>query len=202
MKLKRKITNVIIMKIVATLLLTLSVSYSSIGQITTDYDKSVDFSQYMTFNFAGWQEGTTDKLNQLDAKRILTALTKELNGRAILMDPSTPKMMMVLFLVLDDKTSTTAYTNYTGGMGYGMGRVGWGAGVGGMGMGQSTTTYSESDYTAGTFVIDFYDSESKKLIWQGILQKTVTENPKKREKKIPKAITKMMKNYPIKPVGK
>jgi hypothetical protein len=189
-------------KIAVTLLLILSVSYLSIGQVTTDYDKSVDFSQYMTFNFVGWQEGTTDRLNQLDAKRILDALMKELNGRGILMDPSTPKMMMVLFLVLDDKTSTTAYTNYTGGMGYGMGRVGWGAGVGGMGMGQSTTTYSESDYTAGTFVIDFYDAESKKLIWQGILQKTVTENPKKREKKIPKAITKMMKNYPIKPVGK
>ncbi len=103
-------------KIAVTLILTLSVSYLSIGQVTTDYDKSVDFSQYMTFSFVGWQEGTTDKLNQFDAERILTALTKELNGRGILMDGSTPKMMMVLFFVVDDKTSTTAYTNYTGGM--------------------------------------------------------------------------------------
>jgi hypothetical protein len=189
-------------KIGTILILTLSVSYLSLAQVTTDYDKSVDFSQYMTFDFVGWQEGTTDRLNQLDAKRILDALMQELNGRGILMDGSTPKMIMVLFLVLDDKTSTTAYTNYTGGMGYGRGGVGWGAGVGGMGMGQSRTTYSESDYTEGTFVIDFYDSETKKLIWQGILRKTVTEKPKKREKKIPKAIAKLMKNYPIKPVGK
>ena len=189
-------------KIVSTLILTLSVSYLSVGQVNTDYDKSVDFSQYMTFKFIGWQEGTTDRLNQLDAKKILTALTKELNGRGILMDESTPKMMMVLFLVVNDKTSTTAYTNYTGGMGYGMGRVGWGAGVGGMGMGQSTTTYSENDYEVGTFVIDFYDSESKKLLWQGILKKNVTENTKKREKKITKAIAKLLKDYPVKPLGK
>jgi hypothetical protein len=189
-------------KIAAILILTLSVSYLSIAQVNTDYDKTVDFSQYMTFKFIGWQEGTTEKLNQLDAERILTALTKELNGRGILMDGGTPKMMMVLFLVVDHKTSTTAYTNYTGGMGYGMGRVGWGAGVGGMGMGQSTTTYSENDYEAGTFVIDFYDSESKKLLWQGILKKNVTENTKKREKKITKAIAKLLKDYPIAPLEK
>ena len=189
-------------KIAAILILTLSVSYLSVGQVNTDYDKSVDFSQYMTFKFVGWQEGTTDRLNQLDAEKILTALTKELNGRGILIDGSTPKMVMVLFLVVDDKTSTTAYTNYTGGMGYGMGRVGWGAGVGGMGMSQSTTTYSENDYEVGTFVIDFYDSESKKLLWQGILKKNVTENTKKREKKITKAIAKLLKDYPVEIVKK
>ena len=189
-------------KIAAILILTLSVSHLSVGQVNTDYDKSVDFSQYMTFKFVGWQEGTTDRLNQLDAKKILTALTKELNGRGILIDGSTPKMVMVLFLVVDDKTSTTAYTNYTGGMGYGMGRVGWGAGVGGMGMSQSTTTYSENDYEVGTFVIDFYDPESKKLLWQGILKKNVTENTKKREKKITKAIAKLLKDYPVEIVKK
>ena len=189
-------------KIAAILILTLSVSHLSVGQVNTDYDKSVDFSQYMTFKFVGWQEGTTERLNQLDAKKILTALTKELNGRGILIDGSTPKMVMVLFLVVDDKTSTTAYTNYTGGMGYGMGRVGWGAGVGGMGMSQSTTTYSENDYEVGTFVIDFYDPESKKLLWQGILKKNVTENTKKREKKITKAIAKLLKDYPVEIVKK
>ena len=103
------------MRKLAVIILTLSVSYVSRGQVTTDYDKSVDFTKYMTFDFAGWQEGTTERLNQLDAERILIALTKDLNGRGIFMDGSTPKMIMVLFLVVDHKTSTTAYTNYTGG---------------------------------------------------------------------------------------
>ena len=58
-----------------------------------------------------------------------------------------------------DKTSTTAYTNYTGGMGYGRG-MGWG-----MGMGSASTSYSEEDYKEGTIVIDFYDEQSKKLIF-------------------------------------
>jgi hypothetical protein len=84
-------------------------------------------------------------------------------------------------------------------MGYGYGRWGWG---GGYGMGSSTTSYSEDDYKEGTVVIDFYDSGTKNLVWQGILTKTVTENPQKREKTIPKAVNKLMYQYPVKPIKK
>jgi hypothetical protein len=49
-------------------------------------------------------------------------------------------MVVSLFVVVDQKTSTTAYTNHYGMGGYGYGpRWGWYGGSG-MGMGQSTTT--------------------------------------------------------------
>lgn len=68
---------------------------------------------------------------------------------------------ITLYIVVEDKTSTTAYTNYVGGMNYG-GRWGWGTGMGG-----ATTSYSQDDYKQGTFVVDLYDAGTKKLVWQG-----------------------------------
>jgi hypothetical protein len=112
-------------------------------------------------------------------------------------------MMVSLYLVVKNEKSTTAYTDYTGGMGYGMGPGAWGFGYGGMGMGMgtATTSYDTYNYQEGTFVIDAYDETSKKLIWQGIYKGEVAK-ANKRGKTIPKNISKVMKNFPIKPVGK
>jgi hypothetical protein len=99
--------------------------------------------------------------------------------------------------VVDQKTSTTAYTNYYGGAGYGYRRGGWG-----WGSGHTTTTYSESDYLQGTLIMDVFDNESKELIWQGVATGTVKEKPEKREKSIPKTVGKLMKKFPIEPLGK
>jgi hypothetical protein len=48
-------------------------------------------------------------------------------------------------------------------------------------------------------VIDFYDEQSKKLVFQGTLQTEVNEKAKKREKSIPKNVAKLMKKYTMKP---
>ena len=53
------------------------------------------------------------------------------------------------------------------------------------------TTYSENDYEVGTFVIDFYDPESKKSLWQGIIKKMLQRIPRKERKKLPK----LLRNY-------
>ena len=108
-------------------------------------------------------------------------------------DNEIPDMMVVLFLVINQKTSTTAYTNYYGGAG----RGGYRRGAGGWGGGHSTTNYSENDYLEGTLVMDVYDAQGKNLIWQGVATGTMKENHKKREKSIPKAVSKLMKKFPI-----
>ena len=170
-----------------------AVNYTD-AQVNSDYDKTVDFSKYKTFTFKGWEKNSDQQLNDLDKNRILDAFKSEFDSRGLKADNDNPDMAVTLFIVLDDKTNTTAYTNYTGGMGYG---AGWGYGAG---MGSSTTSVSTYDYVEGTLVIDFYDEETKKLIWQGTLEDTVNEKPKKREKSIPKNVAKLMKNYPVKPL--
>ena len=131
---------------------------------------------------------------------ILESFKAEFTARGMTYKESDADAIVTLYIVIDNKTSTTAYTDFNGGMGMG---YGYGAGFArpawGWGMGSATTTYSEEDYQVGTFVVDVYDTKSKKLIWQGVSQKTINENASKRAKTIPKGVTKIMKNYPVKP---
>jgi len=141
-------------------------------------------------------------INDLDKERLHKAFTEEFAARGMTYDQDNGELVLTLFLVVDKKTSTTAYTNYNGGMGYGgygMGGVGYRGAGWGWGMGSSTTSYQENDYEVGTFVIDAYDATSKKLIWQGTLVKTLNSNASKNEKGIPKSVSKLMKKYPVKP---
>lgn len=173
---------------------------SSFSQVTTDYDRSVDFTKYKTFSFAGWQKDSDKALNDLDKTRLQNAFKTEFTRRNLKIVEDNADALVSLFLVIDNKTSTTAYTDFNGGMGMGVGR-GWGMGVGGIGLGSATTTYSEDDYEEGTLVVDVYDASTKKLIWQGSSQSTVKDKASKREKTIPKKVKKLMNKYPVEPVN-
>jgi len=179
---------------------TLLTSVQFFAQVRSDYDNTVDFNKFKTITFLGWQDNSDQLINDLDKKRILDSFGKEFEMRKLIFVEQGGDLAVTLYLVIDQKTSTPEHTNDTGGMGYG-GRwgYGYGMGYGGMGMGSATTTYSENDYNVGTFVVSVYESESKTLIWQGISTKTINENPKKREKTIPKGVKKLMKKYPVQP---
>jgi len=165
-------------------------------KVTFDSDKNAVFTNFKTITFLGWQEGSEKLLNDLDKERMRGAFVNEFKARNMEKGGEDADIAITLFLVQEQKTSTTAYTNYYGGAGGygGYGRGGWG-----WGNGYSNTTYSESDYVQGTLVMDVYDNSTKKLIWQAVASKTVNENPKKREKSIPKAVAKIMKKFPIQP---
>ncbi|MEH0158402.1 DUF4136 domain-containing protein [Limibacter armeniacum] len=174
------------------LLVLLFFSLISSAQVKSDYDKDTDFSKYKTYSFEGWQKDSDQQLNDFDKERIQNALKSEFDKRGMTLIEGDADAKIALYLVLDKKESTTAYTDFMGGMGYGP-RWGWGMGAGGM----ATTTYSENDYLEGTLVVDMYDSQNNDLKWQGVLTTIANEKPKKREKSIPKKIKKLMKKYPI-----
>lgn len=163
------------------------------AQVRSDYDKNTDFAKYKTYTFKGWEKDSDQQLNDFDKERITDAFKSELVARGLTPSESDPDVGITLYVVVAERTSRSAYTNYNGGMGYGR-SWGWGAG-----MGSSTTTYSERDYRVGTIVIDFYDEGTKGLVFQGTLQTEVQEKAKKREKTIPKNIAKLMTKYPVKP---
>lgn len=185
---------------IATFAILLMAGCSSV-KVHSDQDDSVDFSQFKTFQFLGWAEESDKILNDLDKDRIQKAFAAEFDKRNLKYVESNGDMAVSLFIVVDKKTSVTAYTNHmgTGGWGYGAG-WGWYGGYGGIGMGTSTTTYSENDYLEGTLVLDVYDTDSKKMIWQSVGQKTIEENPKNRERNVAYVAEKIMKPFPIEPV--
>ena len=178
----------------------LMVAGCSSVKVHSDQDDSVDFSKYKTFEFLGWADESDKILNDLDKDRIQKAFAAEFSNRNLQFVESNGDMAVSLFVVVDKKTSVTSYTNHMnmGGWGYGAG-WGWYGGYGGVGMGTSTTTYSENDYLEGTMVVDIYDTDSKKLIWQSVGQKTIEENPKNRERNVAYVAEKIMKPFPIEP---
>lgn len=172
--------------------------------VKSDYDKEADFSKYKTFEYYGWQEDSDKILNRFDKERIESALGDEFSKRGLKLVTENGDMVVSLFIVVDQKTSTTAYTNHNnmGGYGYGGGGFygGYGYGYGNMGMGSSTTTYSENDYLVGTLVVDVFDKAEKKMIWQSVGSKTVDDNPNTREKNTGKVAAAIMKPFPIQPI--
>lgn len=169
---------------------------STAQKVEIDFDKDVDFSKYKSVTFLGWQDGIEKVITEFDQKRFRDAFKVEFDKRNLERTEAGGDLMMVLYFVTEEKTSTSAYTSYYGhggGRGYHRGRGGWGGG-------SSTTTYSENDYTVGTLVVDVFDGESKDQIWQAVATKTVTTKSEKRDKSIPKGVKKAMKKFPIAPV--
>lgn len=168
-------------------------------QVTSDYDKSVDFSKYKTFEYYGWAKESDKLLNDLDKKRIEDAFAKEFHDRGLSYVKSGGDLIVTLFIVVEQKTQQTAQTTHMGGYygsyyGYGPG-WGWGPSY-------STTTVHQYDYKVGTLVCDVFDKAEKRLIWEGIGSGTIDENPETHDKKIPTVVAKIMAQYPISPPEK
>ena len=167
--------------------------------VKSDYDKEADFTKYKTFEYYGWEEDSDKILNRFEKERIEKAFSDEFRKRGLQYVENRGDMVVSLFIVAEQKTSTTAHTNHYNMGGYGYGGFGYYGGMG-MGMGTSTTTYSEQDYTVGTLVVDVFDKAEKKLIWQSVGQKTVDDNPQTAEKNFPKVAAAIMKPFPIEPI--
>lgn len=181
----------ITLKLIGAMLVAAIFTACSSVKITTDYDKTVDFTKLKTFEYYGWADGSDKILNDLDKRRIEAAFADEFNKRGLKLVESGGDMVVALYIMTQDKTQYNATTT---GMGYG-GYYGHGPGWGwgpSYGMGMATTTVSEYNYTVGTLVIDIFDATEEKLIWESIATKTVDENPENREKNIPKVVAKIM----------
>ena len=169
-------------------------------KVISDVDPTINWSEYKTLEYYGWAEESDKVLTRFDKERIENAFGEEFQNRGFSIVEDGGDMIVTLFIVVEDKTSTTASTTSMGGAygGYYGGYYGYGPGYG-WGGGHSTTTISEYDYKVGTLVCDVFDAEEKKLIWEGIASGTIKENPDKREKSIPMAVKKLMVKFPVQP---
>lgn len=180
------------------------VSCSTI-QVTSDFDKTVDFTEFTTYSYHGWAKNSDKLLSPFDKERIETAFKTEFDSRGLKFVKEGGELVVALFIVTENKTEQVANTTNVGGYsGYGYGGYygygpgwGWGTPMGGT----SVTTVSQYDYTVGTLVVDVFDAANKKLIWEGVGTKTIDDNPSTRDKNIPKSVAAIMYQYPVKPVA-
>lgn len=178
--------------LIATVLIT---SCSSL-KITYNMDKEVDFSQYKTYSYHGWDSSSTH-INKFLRNKIEFAFADELGDRGLIFDPlDQGDIVISLFLVVNKEKSTTAYNDYYAGSSYGY-RPGWGYGYGGYGTpyAYGGVTYEEHVYYNGTLVCDVFDRVTKKLVWQGVVSKAV--EPSDQGKFIGKTVGRLMMKFPL-----
>ena len=173
-----------------TLLLCL-IAGNALAKDNVDFDKSVDFTSFHTFQLLPNPDGALAKANELMDGRVQDMIRQHLVAQGLTEVSANPDLLVSY----DASTKDHQVYNTMGmgpGMGMGMG-VGWGS-FGAVGMGGMATT-TESTFTDGTLVVNAYTPDPKKMVWRGTAEESVSDNPDKTAKNIEKSLDKLFKTW-------
>lgn len=168
---------------------------SSGPKIESDYDHTIDFSQYSTYGFFNPMGIENPNYSSIYGSIFRDAISKEMESRGYRMSDN-PDLMINVSGRLQDKTKVTTTSDpYMGGgyYGYRRGYYGtWG------GYGYGTTTHV-SNYTEGTVNVDIVDRVQKRMVWEGVAVGRVKENKTNEETRtnIYNGIQEMFAGYPF-----
>jgi hypothetical protein len=162
------------------------------GDVRTDYDHIINFSQFNTYSW-----GKVQTSNPFFVNRIQQAVDSELQAKGWQLIPTGGSVtVFATDNIHDQQEVQTMYDNMGAGWGGGWGWGGWG--WGGPGFGAGITTTSTVDHNIGNLVIDFFDGDSKKLLWRGLSTENLSSNANKNTKMVDGDIKNMFKNFPPK----
>jgi hypothetical protein len=167
------------------------------ADVITDYDNTVDFSQYRTFRFYEWEP--EEYLSPLDKNRIEEAVKNELERRGILHVDSQADLLVSMGAVMELETDRRALpehhdTHRYFGYHFGFGpRFPWGAGY-------TSESLRDWNYEVGALIIDVFDARREELIWEGVGNKVIDRIPEQRQNTIPAAVNRLMLHFPVKPI--
>ncbi len=151
--------------------------------VTTDYSKTADFSQYHTYS---WLQVKADPLW---VDRITAAVDQELAAKGWTKVATGGDAAVSAFgSTKEMPTMQTFYDSFGGGWFW----HGFDDGI-------ATTTVSETPI--GTLVVDIFDAHTEKLLWRGVATDALSKKPEKNEKKLEKAVEDMFKHFPPPPRG-
>ena len=155
-------------------------------KVSSDYDRTVNFSAYKTYSIYNLK---SKNVNQLNEDRIIKYLNAEMAKRGFTQDNKNPDLMVNALTVLKDRRGISATTNY-----YGYGGIyrpygSWGA--------PGYTSVSTYNYKDGSLVIDMIDAKTQKMIWTGSGSAEVYNKPKNPEEVISEVVGKIMAEFPI-----
>lgn len=194
---KRKITNntlstiAMIRKLIIIILMIIFASaiFTSCGpgiEVSSDYDKSVNFSEYKTFGL--YDVKSSAKVNQLNEDRIIKCVKEEMTKKGLTENDSHPDLLINIATVLKSRRGITAsgygYSGFYRPYGY------WGYPA------STTATINTYDYKDGSLVIDIIDTKSNKMIWTGSAKAEMYNNLKNPEETIKTTVAKIMVGFP------
>lgn len=157
------------------------ISCSSI-RVVNDYDETVNFDNYTTYAF--FKPGIDEvELSELDVKRILKAIEGEMEKKEIIKSDNPKLLINIAVKPYNDVYVNNNVTFFTG--------WGWNPWFG-----PQFNTVNINTQTNQLLIIDFIDSKTKKLIWQGKGKGYINEFTRNRSDRIQYFVTQILKNYP------
>ena len=164
-------------------------------KIQTDYDPSVDFTQYRTFGFFSPMSIEGKNYSTMWGQVFRASIGREMR-RLGYVEADDPDLAINVSARLQDKTSvTTTADPYMGGHYYGY-RRGYYQPWGGYGYG---TTTHVNQYTEGTVNIDMVDVAQKRMVWEGVAIGRMQGDRSNAEvrKRIDEAVNEMFSSYKV-----
>jgi Domain of unknown function (DUF4136) len=165
-------------------------------KIQSDYDHSIDFSQYKTYGYYSPMGIENPNYSSLMGQMFRDAIDAQMKPRGYILSDN-PDILINVSAKLQDKTKVTTTSDP---MMYGGGYYGYRGGMydpwGGYGYGTSTHV---SQYTEGTVNVDMVDVKQKRMIWEGIAIGRVNEKETNAELRadIQSGVAEMFENYPF-----
>jgi hypothetical protein len=156
--------------------------------LRADYDKSVDFAKFRSFNFVKTPSTETLGYGNLITQQIETSIKGELEKRGYSQSEK-PDLLVNFSGKLQEKTDIQS----TGG-GYYYGYRGYGAWPG---YAYGSDVYTVR-YTVGTLNVDLIDATRNQMVWEGVAVGEITKKHlENREAAVAKAIEKIFTKYPF-----
>jgi Domain of unknown function (DUF4136) len=155
------------------------------------WNQDYDFQNIHTF---AWKPSAGENLAQADPflhAHIINTIEFQLTNSGLTEVESNPDVLVTYYASSETQLRLQSDSYGYGWGGYGRGGWGYyGYGVGG----PISTTTRVVEYERGTLVVDIVDARSSELVWRGLVSGiVVTEDPRKMQKNVTKAIEKMVK---------
>ena len=175
--------------------LALMTACASSTNIRSDYDRSVDFSNYKTYGYFSPMGIENPNYSSLLGQMFRDAIDAQMQSRGYVKS-NNPDLLFNVSARLEDKTKVTTTTDpmmYGGYYGY---RGGMYSPWGGYGYGTQTHV---SQYTEGTVNVDMVDPKLKRMLWEGVAIGRVNEKQKSQElrQNIMTGVAEMFEGYPF-----
>ena len=161
--------------------------------IRSDYDPTVNFADYKTYNFYADAGPEATNYQSFFSRYMVAAISREMEARGY-MKSNDPDLLVNFNAILREKTQIRqtpspmvgGYYGYRGGYydpwyGYGYG-----------------TETHVSQYTEGTFNIDLVDARRKKLVWEAVGVGRVSQKDlEELEQRVNEGVPKFFAKYPF-----
>jgi hypothetical protein len=155
-------------------------------RVYSDCDPDFDLWTYKTFDWAGATNIEAGKnplyYNELNDKRIKTAIKNELTNRGYQLVDEQPGLIVHYHIVVTEGTLVSPES-----YGYTYGPY-W-----------TNALANLSPYREGTLIVDLMDSQTKNLVWRGWAVSAINDDykPKQVDELIKKAVAKMFNRFPV-----